>query len=133
MGYSFEPSIQNSVFNPDQLIAGSFEIVTSPVTVASGYNLTRGTVLGMVTSTGYYIPSIKTASDGSQVANAILAEDTNTSSSGTNAATPAPAYFAGEFDTNYMTIDASWTIATLAPVLRDVQIILKTGLSNAIV
>lgn len=44
--FSFTPGIQNTVFSPDILIAGSHPIVTDAVTIASGQVLTRGTLIG---------------------------------------------------------------------------------------
>ena len=132
--YNVEPQAQNNVYSPDQLIAGSFPIVTGNGTIPANLNYIRGTVLGQQTSGGAFIESVKTASDGSQVPVAILAEDTNTTATGTNAATNAPLYLAGEFDINYMVFDASWTAATLTPALKTANIYVKTPLNtNAIV
>ena len=44
---SSAPGIAAEIYVPDQLIAGQFQPVTQPVTIASGAGvLTRGTVLG---------------------------------------------------------------------------------------
>lgn len=236
MAYTFEPSITNSVFTPDQLIAGSHDIVTDTVTLASGLNLTRGTLIGQQTASlyattsspstvsggtnagaetigsistselvrlgtyrvnltsttafnvvdptgelvgtgtvgsaftsnqinltvttgasiaandgfsivveetagsgnGYYVQATATAVDGSQDPKnwVILAEDTNTSSTGTNAVTSCPVYLEGEFDTNYMTFGTGLTAPGCKSALRQAGsgIFLKTGaLVNAIV
>lgn len=61
-----------------------------------------------------YLVSVKTATDGSQTPSAILAADTDTSAGAIN----SPAYFEGEFAGEMMTIDASWTIATVQAALR---------------
>ena len=42
-----------------------------------GASLVAGTVLGQITASGKFVPSPKTGSDGSQVACAILGEDTD--------------------------------------------------------
>lgn len=48
----------------------SRDVVT--VTAASGVEIPTGTVLGKITASGKYIPSLNAASDGSQVAVAVL-------------------------------------------------------------
>lgn len=48
--FSFTPSVTNTVFTPDQLIAGNHAIVTDNATIASGQVLTRGTLLGKQTA-----------------------------------------------------------------------------------
>jgi len=235
MAYSFEPSITSSVFTPDQLIGGSFPIVTDTVTLASGLNLVRGTLLGQQTSgnftatataatdsggtntgnatisavttgayakigtyrvhftaataftvtdpagdsmgtgatgtafasseigftitaggtamvandgfnivvketgagTANYVQATATATDGSNRPEnwVVLAEDANTSSTGTNAATSVPVYLAGEFNGDQMTFDSSLTSAGVKAALRALgsNIIIKTGQSNTIV
>jgi hypothetical protein len=236
MAYSFEPSITNAVFVPDQLIAGSHDIVTDTVSIASGQVLLRGAVVGQQTanefavvssaatvaggantgtgtiasittgpqqkigtyrvtltaattfnvydptgelvgsgSTGTAFTSVQvaftvtaggtafaandgfnlaveavagtgagayvlvtgTAVDGSQNPGnwLILAEDTNTSASGTNAVTSAPVYLAGEFDGNYLTFGAGLTIQGIRAALRAIgsEIFIKgNALTNAI-
>jgi hypothetical protein len=191
----------NSVYVPDQLIAGNFPLVTDTVTLAAGLSLTRGTLIGQQngaatfartsTDTGNFTcsaitvnadakPGIYsivftgatsfevfdpngaalpagatgtayteelgftltaggtaavageaslTATDGSQSPGtwAVLAEDTNTSSTGTNAATSCPVYLAGEFDANYMTFGAGLTAVVAKQILRDSNIYIKTN------
>ena len=222
LGFSLEPSIQNTIYSPDQLIAGNFPVSTDTITLASGNNLVRGTLLGQQTASiyataataatstggantgngtigtisagaavkfgtyrinmtsstaftaaftdaqvtltvtaggtafvandgfnlvveeaagsgaGLYVPATATATDGSQDPRnwVLLAEDTNTSSTGTNAATACPVYIAGEFDANMITLGAGLTAPGVKTALRQASsnIILKTGaLSNAII
>ena len=236
MAFTFEPSLLNSVFTPDQLIGGSTDIVTDTVTLASGLNYTRGTLLGQKTAsiytavtaavnstgganagaetisaptvgasvrlgtyyvlltsttaftvsdptgetvgtgtvgtaftsaqvgftittgtsiaandgfsiviepaagagTGQYTGATGTATDGSQEAKnwVILAEDTDTSSTGTNAATLCPVYIKGEFDGNYLTLGTGLTILGVKQALSQAgrALIIKTGaVVNAIV
>ena len=60
----------------DGLVAGCFPIVTERVTIASGSNLTKGTILGVVTASGKYAAADSTASSaGNNVPAAILLED----------------------------------------------------------
>lgn len=106
-------------YDPTALFAGAFPVRQRVVTLTSGANasgapLKRGTLLGRVSSTDKYIVCVKTASDGSQVPAAVLAADTDASAADVS----SPAYFEGEFAGEIMTIDPSWTIATLQAALR---------------
>jgi hypothetical protein len=87
---------------------------------------------------GAYVLASASATDGSQLANnwVVLAEDTNTTSSGTNAATTCPVYLSGEFDGNYMTFGAGLTAASAKSALQSagLSIFVKTNaIVNAIV
>ena len=76
---------------------------------------------------GQWVPSVATATDGSQIPVAILADVCDPSAGAVN----APIYQTGEFNSNAMTFDASWTVVGLTPYLRDVSIFLKTSVSAA--
>ncbi|WP_308721027.1 head decoration protein [Komagataeibacter xylinus] len=128
MTYGFMPGMQSVTFVPDQLVAGNCKIVTQPITIGASQTLLRGAVLGKVTATGEYILSVATATDGSEVPCAILVEDVTTAAGAT---APGDAYVMGEFNTNYMTYDASWTVATLTEAMRPYAIYLKTSISGA--
>jgi hypothetical protein len=129
MSYGILPASQQVVFVPDQLIAGNLKLVTSTVTFAAGNTLVRGQVVGQVTASGDYIPSVATATDGSQVPCGIVVDAVDASA----AAAQGAIYEMGEFNANYMTFDTSWTLAALSRALRQFSIFVKTGLSNAIV
>lgn len=75
--------------------------------------------------TGHYIESVKTAVDGSQVPSAILADAADAS----GGAVVAGAYLSGAFNQNAITFDASWSVATLTPLLRAFNIFLKPAVS----
>ena len=77
----------------DNLIAGAMPRVEQGVTIVSGQNLIRGTILGRVTTTGKYTEWNPNASDGSQTARAILAEDVDASTGDEKGV----AYFSGHF------------------------------------
>lgn len=111
-----------ATYDPTSLFAGEYPIRHRPITLASGSNTTgtplkRGALLGRVTATDKYIPCVKTASDGSQTPAAVLAGDTDAGAADVATA----AYFEGEFAGEMMTLDASWTIATLQAALRQVN------------
>lgn len=110
-------------FHPTALYAGDFPRASRPVVIASGANqagapLKRGTVLGRVTATDKYIPSVKTATDGSQVPDAILLHEVDASA----ADQAAKAYFTGEYAGEVMIFDASWSIATLEAAFRQAKV-----------
>lgn len=126
--YQFMPGARQTVFVPDQLIAGNLKLVTEQVTVASG-TLIRGTVVGRVTASGNYIASVATATDGSQVPAGIVVDTIDASSAPAQGAI----YVMGEFNSNYMTYDASWTLSALTAAARPNNLFIKTSMSNAIV
>lgn len=122
------PSISAVQYIPDQLIAGEMKNVTGNVTILSGAGIVkRGAVLGMITASGKYIVSVKTATDGSQAPVAILADDVDA----TAADAVGGVYFTGEFNGNAMLFDASWTVDTLRPLCRQVSIFIKSAVIAA--
>jgi len=120
------PAEQQDTFIPDQLIAGPLQLVTKNVTIATGASATyaRGTVLGMITASGKFTKSVATATDGSQVPQAILADAVDASS----ADQLAGVYLMGEFNQNRLAYDATWTTSTLALALRPYSIFLKDSI-----
>ncbi|MGE4268234.1 MAG: head decoration protein [Deferribacterales bacterium] len=77
--------IRRETFEDVQLISGRFPYHSHVVTVESGQNLSRGAVLGKVTASGKYKLSASAATDGSQTAVVILAEDVDATSADTDA------------------------------------------------
>jgi hypothetical protein len=75
----------------------------------------------------HYVQSVATATDGSQNPCAILADDADAS----GGAVATGAYLMGEFNSNAITFDNSWSVATLTPILRTLSIFLKTFVSAA--
>lgn len=129
---SAAPGIAAEIFVPDQLFAGAFQPVTQPITVLTGQGvLARGTVLGQITASGKYKVSVSSASDGSQVPAAILADVADT----TAGDAAGGGYLTGEFNSNALTYDASFaTVAALQAAARANDIFVKImnpGLSNA--
>lgn len=116
----FSPGMNSSLFIPDQLVAGTLQIVTDTVTITGG-SYKRGTVLGAITASGKYTLCVKTAADGSQNPVAILIDDVDASTSDQLGGV----YLMGEFNTNYLTIDKSWAMADLKTALRPLCIFLR--------
>ncbi len=80
----------------DNLIAGGFPIVEKGITLVEGQNLTRGTVLGRITTGGKFTAYDADVDpvDGSEKPVAILARDTDA----TDADVKTTAYFTGVFN-----------------------------------
>jgi len=78
-------------------------------------------------STGDYVVSVKTASDGSQTPSAILATTVDT----TNGPVTADAYVMGEFNGRALSYDISWTLPALKAALRPFGIFVKFTVSAA--
>ncbi|GAN97968.1 phage protein [Komagataeibacter europaeus NBRC 3261] len=128
--YGFYPQARSTLFVPDQLVAGNMKLVTRTVTFGASQTLPRGAVVGRVTATGEYILSVATATDGSETPCGIMVDAVETAAGATQT---GAIYEMGEFNSNYMTYDSSWTLDALTQALRQWAIFIKTGLSNDIV
>lgn len=113
-------------FTPDNLIAGTTQIVTDAVTIISGQTISRGDVLGKITTSGKYNLSLTAAGDGSQTAYAIAAEDVD--ASGGDVA-DAAVYIKGEFNENSLTLGTGHTAATVKTQLRELGINIKSAVT----
>ncbi len=105
----------------DNLLAGDFPIVTESVTIISGQNLKRGTLLGQITSGKKWNKSLVGAGDGSQTPRGILAKDIDASS----ADKIAPIYVSGEFNQNQVIFGTGHTAASVKIALKALSIFLK--------
>lgn len=112
---------QEGVYTPDNLFAGDFPVATDTVTIASGQNLKRGAVLGMVTATGKYVLSVATAEDGSEEPVVILAEDIDA----TGGDVTAPVYLTGQFNARALTLGEGHTTDSVKAALRPLSIFIK--------
>ena len=120
----FAPGMQSTAFVPDQLISGPLQIVTDSVTIGVSGVLKRGTVLGMITATGMYIPSKKDATDGSEKPTAILVDDVDT----TTASQTGGIYLMGEFNQHRLIFDSTWTVTELKSAFRPLAIFLRDSI-----
>jgi len=110
----FSPGIATDVYSPDQLIAGDLKLVTRNISVPQqSAVLPRGQVMGIISATGLAVPSVATATDGSQVPAGILADATDA----TAGQVTAGLYQQGEFNFAALTFDASWGAAGSAAAL----------------
>lgn len=127
------PGMTTDVFVPDQLVAGDLKIVTDTVSIGGTGVYERGTVMGMITATGVWIPSVKTATDGSEKPRGILVDQTDTS---VTSPQTGGVYLMIEVNFNKLIYDASWGVAGSAAALTALKagfgatsIFLKTPIS----
>ena len=107
----------------DELIGDTkVALITKNVTVAQGAEYKRGTVLGKMTTDSKYKMVTKAASDGSQVADAILAFDVDAS----KADTVATVYIAGIFNREKLVVGNDTTVDAHEDELRDKNIYLTS-------
>jgi hypothetical protein len=117
-------TFSSASYSPVEIIGGNADLlVSTKVTLAAGQNLTAGAVLGRITTGGQFTLSASAASNGSQVPDAILAHDTNT----TAGAAEALVYTRGDFIANNLTFGAGHTAASTREGLRAKGIILLTA------
>ncbi|HIF5760731.1 TPA: head decoration protein [Raoultella ornithinolytica] len=124
----FAPGTKSALFVPDQLIAGTLQLVTDTGIITGGA-YKRGTVLGMVTASGKYTLSVNTATDGSETPVAILVDDVDAATTDQNGGL----YLMGEFNQNHIIFDDSWTVLTLKAALRPLAIFLKDSTQAPVV
>jgi hypothetical protein len=122
-GESFMPAsgfTNQGTYQPDNLIAGQFPRVSRVVTILTGANLVAGSVLGKITANSKFKLAASASGDGSQVPDAILAEDCDA----TAADKQAVVYYAGEFNELALTFGAGITADSARDTLRDKSILL---------
>lgn len=81
-------------YQPGHFVSGDFPIHTQPVTIASGEDLEKLSVLGQVSADGKFKLSESAADDGSETPKAILAYAVDASDGDVEAAV----YLSGSFD-----------------------------------
>lgn len=116
-------SNESESFAPNDLYGGEADSVTTSGTVASGNTVAKMEVLGRVTSSGEYAPFDPAATDGTEDAVALAAQDIDAS----GGATDGPLFVGGYFNLANVTAPNA-TAAQLAqafdgnPIyLRDVK------------
>jgi hypothetical protein len=107
-------SFGENVFTPDGLVLSLDDVVSRKVTILTGQNLARGTVLGKITATGKYKASAAANGDGSETPDCILVEATDA----TGGDAEAMGYFRGRFSSGALTIGAGLTVAGITEGLR---------------
>ena len=111
----YKAQLSTDTYAPDALVAGNHHLLVGRgVTIASGQNLKRGSVIGKVTANGEYRLSASAANDGSQTPDLILAEDCDASAGDKTAL----AYERGDFNANALTLGTGHTVASIREDLR---------------
>lgn len=123
MDVNFQPGFSSGdSFTPDNLMAGDTPgIVSASITLISGQNLARGSVLGRITASGKYTLAAAALSNGAQTPTAILAEDVDASAGDKTTL----AYVQGCFAEDHITLGAGLTVASIREGLRALGIFLK--------
>lgn len=112
-------------FSPEGLLLGPAR--SRKVIIASGAGvLTRGTVLGKITTGGKYVKSASASSDGSQVVDAILADD---KVDATSEDVEAIVYISGVFDQSKLILGTGHTLGSIDATLRDKSIWLESSVA----
>ena len=93
------------VFTPENLIAGEFPRIMRIETITGGQALPQGAVLGQITATGAYVLSTTTATDGSEVPVAILAQPIDATSD-----VEGHLFLTGEFNAHALTLGSGHTL-----------------------
>jgi hypothetical protein len=122
---NLQPKFSSESFTPDQLHTGDFPIRTRDITVLSGQNLTRGALLGRITASGKYVLSLSASVDGSEVPDAILAEDADASGGDKLGIV----YIAGDFNQDALIYGTGHSAASVKDTLRGKSIYLHGPLS----
>ncbi len=104
-------------FTPKQFVLGHHRARKVVIKAGAGV-LAAATVLGQITADKKYIKSLAAANDGSQVVDAILAEDVDA----TNADVEAIVYIAGEFDQELLILGAGHTLGSIDATCREKSI-----------
>lgn len=98
------------------------------VTVGANSTIARGTVMGKITASGKYIASLNAASDGSQIAVAVLAEDA-VNATGSSADVKVVMFKKGTFNSLGITFGTGQTLANTKDDLHKVSIEITQGVA----
>lgn len=119
-------NITSATQSYDALLAGpADQLIEAKVTLITGQNVVRGTVLGKITASGKYNKSLSAAADGSQTPVAIAAEDCDA----TAADGEMMIYTAGIFNETELTIGTAHTANSIRDGLHDLGIYLRKGMA----
>ncbi len=107
-------------YNPSNLISGEFPVITQTIKVAAGQVLSRGSVLGQISTSNLYVLSQPGVKDGSEKPSVVLAEDVDASQSEVEAV----CYLSGQFNTKALTLGVGHTPEKIINQLRQLNIYL---------
>ena len=110
------------VFTPENLIAGEFPRIMRIETITGGQALPQGAVLGQIKATGAYVLSTTTATDGSEVPVAILAQQIDATSN-----VEGHLFLTGEFNAHALTLGSGHTLASVTESFRTRSLFIRTN------
>ena len=110
------------VFTPENLIAGEFPRIMRIATITGGQALPQGAVLGQITATGAYVLSTATATDGSEVPVAILAQPIDATLD-----VEGHLFLTGEFNAHALTLGSGHTLASVTESFRTRSLFIRTN------
>jgi len=121
---------KGSPFVTDNLVLGegSSKVRTFGVKIESGQNLSKGALIGKVTSTGKYKLSLSAATDGSQVPIYILGDDADATSGDLNCL----AYVSGMFNARQVTFGTGHTFESVFAQLQASGITLTQAIKGEV-
>lgn len=113
----------------DNLIAGSFPLVTESIVLEEGQNLVRGTVIGKRADGKFAIArdSIAEPATPAVVPFAVLAKDTNA----TTTDTKTVAYLTGQFSEDALVFSEDLTMTGVKDALRALGIFVTATIDNS--
>ncbi|WP_419900697.1 head decoration protein [Roseomonas sp. USHLN139] len=117
----YQPGSRTETYQPDNLIAGTTQLVSADGILILGQNLKRGALVGRITASGKLTLSASASGDGSQVPYGILIDDVDA----TAADTKCGIYVKGEFNQNAVTFGTGHTASSVYDVCRDAGLFLK--------
>lgn len=103
----------DAAYDPNDIIADPKNLFARGVTLLADQVVTRGTVLGKITSGGKYVKSLSASSDGSQTPVAIAAQDMDA----TGADKTIQVFLRGDFKASKLTYGTAHTKTTLFEAL----------------
>lgn len=96
---------QDAAFEPNGILTSASRVFGIEATILTGNSVAAGEVLGRVTASGKFIPSLSAAADGSQTPIAIAAEAIDASSGDK----VGLVYLAGDFNQRQLTYGTGHT------------------------
>jgi hypothetical protein len=117
----------SETYTPDTLLAGDYPVVTDIITLLTGEDLVRGTLLGKISASGkYVICDTDGTDDGRRTPAVILAEDCHAD----GADAQAVIYLSGAFNENAVTFATGEDADDHRVALRNLNIYLKKAVAN---
>lgn len=120
-------SAETYTYSELQLIVSDYPTLNEPETIAAGAGVVvAGTVLGKITATGKWIPSLSAASDGSEVPRGVLGVGLDASASDV----VGPVFKAGVFNPSAMTFGAGHDAVSVKSAWEGMPLFVRQPLND---